>query len=114
MTAERCEVVSAFKKAKLPRRAIPQVDENMEFSTASDTLASEADPSLSVSAEDSGFVFIPLVTLNKAYELLSAENANTPAPGSDTKARIFFSFSKCTTVALMADSCVVKTAFSEY
>ena len=69
MTAERREVVFAFEKAKLPRRAIPQVDKNVGSSTAS-----EADLSLSISA-DSGIVSIPLVTLtsmwNKAYELLS-------------------------------------------
>ena len=92
------EVVSAFEKAKLPRRVIPQVDENVESSTASDTLVSEADPSLSISAEDSGIVSIPLMTLtvmcNKAYELLSAENAITPAPGSDTKARMVLSHSQ--------------------
>ena len=35
MTAERCEVVFAFEKAKLQRRAIPQIDQNVKASTAS-------------------------------------------------------------------------------
>ena len=96
MTAEqRREVVSAFEKAKLPRRAAPQTGENPYSSTASDTLASEAKTSLSIAAEDSGIISIPLVTLsamwNKATELFSTQNAITPAPGNDSKAKMVLS-----------------------
>ena len=53
---------------------------------------------------------------NNAYELLSAENTITPAPGSDTKARMVLFHSKMYhimyAVALMANICVLKTAFS--
>ena len=113
MTAERREVVFAFEKAKLPRRAIPQVDKNVESPTAS-----EADLSLSISA-DSGIVSIPLVILtsmwNKAYELLSTENAITPVPV--TLRQEWFSlvlkmYHTMYAVALMANICVIKTAFS--
>lgn len=96
MTAEqRRELVSTFEKAKLPRRAIPQTDKNVE---SSDTLTSEVEAFLSISAEDSGIISIPLVTLtamwNKASELLSTKNAITPAPGNDTKARMVLSLSQ--------------------
>ena len=50
---------------------------------------------LSVSAEESGINFLPLITLQmmwqKAEKLLNSENAITNAPGSDTKARMVLS-----------------------
>ena len=99
MTAEqRCKVVSAFEKAKLPRRTITRTEENVESSITSNMLSPETEASLSVCAEDSGIVSIPLVTLtamwNKASELLSTENVITPAPGNDTKVRMVLSRSQ--------------------
>ena len=53
---------------------------------------------LSISAEDSGITAIPLVTLNamwaKAFDLLRANNAITPAPGSNRKACMVISYSQ--------------------
>lgn len=50
---------------------------------------------LSIFVEDSGITAIPLVTLNsmwaKAVELLTSENAITPAPGSNRKACMSYS-----------------------
>ena len=99
MTPEqRREVVSNFEKARLPRRAILQIEDCVESPTATSTLSSEAQVSLSISAEDSGIVSIPLVTLtamwNKASELLSTQNAIMPAPGNDFKARMVLSRSQ--------------------
>ena len=99
MTAEqRCEVVSAFEKTKLPRRAITQTEENVESSITSNMLSSKTEASLSICAQDSGIISIPLVTLtvmwNKASEMLSTENAITPAPVNDTKARTVLSRSQ--------------------
>ena len=80
MTPEwRRQVVSNFEKARLPRRAILQID---DCPIATSTLPSEAKVSLYISAEDSGIVSIPPVTLtaiwNKASELLSTQNAIMP------------------------------------
>ena len=53
---------------------------------------------LSISAEDSGITTIPLVTLNaiwaKAFDILRADNAITPAPGSNRKACMVISYSQ--------------------
>ena len=99
MTPEqRREVVTAFENAKLPRNSSYQMEENLE--SAVDTSSFQAETILSVSAEDSGIISIPLVTLsgmwNKASELLSTENAITPAPGCDKKARMVLSHSQGT------------------
>ena len=52
---------------------------------------------LSVSAEDSGVTKLTLTTLQqmweKAEELLSTHNAITPAPGSDSRAKMVMSYS---------------------
>ena len=94
-TEQRRDIVTSFEKAKLPRsppsQSIPSV-------------CGDTDPSskvtLSISAEDSGIVCIPLVTLSgmwdKASELLSKENGITAAPGSDPKARMVLSYSQDT------------------
>ena len=96
MTPEqRCEVVTAFENAKLPRNSSYQMEENLE--SAVDTFSFQAETILSVSAEDSGIISIPLVSMwNKASELLSTENAITPAPGCDKKARMVLSHSQDT------------------
>ena len=99
MTAEqRREVVSAFDKAKLPRIAVQTEENHVESCTTSDLLAFEPEASLSISAEDSGIVSIPLVTLSgmwdKASELLSTKNSITPAPGNDYNARMVVSRSQ--------------------
>lgn len=99
MTPEqRREVVSAFEKANVPKIAVTQTRRSVEYSSDSDTLVPEAEISLSVSAENSGIISIPLVTLcamwNKATELLSTQNAVTPAPGNDSKARMVLSRSQ--------------------
>ena len=61
---------------------------------------------LSISAEDSGITAIPLVTLNamwaKAFDLLRADNAITPVPGSNRKACMVISYSQ---VALYLVQC---------
>ena len=53
---------------------------------------------LSISAEDSGITTIPIVTLNamwgKAIELVTTDNAITPAPGSQKKACMVISYSQ--------------------
>ena len=103
MTAEqRREVVSAFDKAKLPRRAESQTEESSTFEPDhpdnGSTGGCKRPVLLSVSAEDSGIVSIPLVTLNamwhKASELLSDPEAITPAPGYDPTARMVLSATK--------------------
>ena len=57
-----------------------------------------AEPTLSVSAEDSGIMSILLFALSsmwdKASELLLNENGITAAPGSDPKARMVISYSQ--------------------
>jgi len=97
MSAERRrEVVSMFDKAKLPNRAATQETGLERSDSFTGTSTSEA--VLSVSAEDSGIVSIPLVTLtsmwNKASQLLSTTNGITPAPGVDSKARMVISHSQ--------------------
>ena len=97
MSAEqRREVVSMFDKAKLPNRAATQ-ETGLERSD-SFTGMPTSEAVLSVSAEDSGIVSIPLVTLtsmwNKASQLLSTTNGITPAPGVDSKARMVISHSQ--------------------
>ena len=87
-----------LKKPDFQRRAIPRTEENVECSIAYDTLAPEAEVSLSISAEDSRIISISLVTLtamwNKASELLSTQNAITPVPGNDSKAKMDLSRSQ--------------------
>ena len=82
---KRREVVSAFDKPKLSRRAVPQ------SATNTNSCKSEVEVYLLLQKIRS----IPLVTLtamwSKASELLSAQNAITPAPGDDLKARIVIS-----------------------
>ena len=68
MTAEqRREVVSAFDKAKLPRRAESQIGESPTFKPdhpGNGSIGGCNGPvSLSASADDSGITSIPLVTL---------------------------------------------------
>ena len=99
MTADqRRDIVAAFEKAKLPRKALSRTEKTLESDTNTNTPAIETVVTLSVSAEDSGILSVPLVTLtgmwNKASDLLSTENAITPAPGSDTKARMVVSRSQ--------------------
>ena len=61
MTPEqRREVVTAFENTKLPRNCSYQMEENLESTV--DT-SFQAETILSVSAEDSGIISIPLVTL---------------------------------------------------
>lgn len=120
---QRREVASAFEKAKLPRRAVPETENYVKASIASETLASNSEITLSVSAKDSGIVSIPLVTLtamwNKASELLSAQNAITPAPGNNSKARMVLSRSQddilyhiMFAVTLMVSTYVITTVLS--
>ena len=96
-TEQRKDCVSTFEKAKLSRSATQPGEEACVSDPPEATSSKRA---LSVSAEDSGIATIPLVTLNsiwaKASELLSLENGITPAPGSDTKARMVISKSQVT------------------
>lgn len=75
---------------------------------------------LSVFAEESGIISIPLVTLsamwNKASKLLSMENAIAAAPGNDSKSRMVISHSQDTPHHIrshsMGNNCVIVAVLS--
>ena len=98
---QRCNIVEQFDKATLKsRHSLPSTRTVTApvpgTSHALDDMQSTT-TRLSVSAEDSGVTKLTLTTLQqmweKAEELLSTHNAITPAPGSDSRAKMVMSYS---------------------
>ena len=100
--AQRKKIVNDFDSAVISRSgttslALPAVTTAFLATTASPAASST---SLSVSAEDSGILTIPFITLQgmweKAERLLSSHTEITHAPGSDPKARMVLSLTSDT------------------
>ena len=98
---QRCNIVEQFDKATLKSRHSLPFTQTVTAqvpgtSRALDDMQSTT-TRLSVSAEDSGVTKLTLTTLQqmweKAEELLSTHNAITPAPGSDSRAKMVMSYS---------------------
>ena len=91
---QRREVIAQFDKATMKSTRLSP--SSTSVSTA--TLAEEpSENQLSVSAEESGITKLTLTTLQhmwqKAEELMTLDNAITPAPGKDKTAKMVMSYS---------------------
>ena len=103
--AQRKKIVSDFDSAVISKSgttslALTAVTTSLAPTTVSSAASSSSSKSLSVSAEDSGILTIPFITLQgmweKAERLLSTKTEITPAPGSDPKARMVLSLTSDT------------------
>ena len=87
--AQRKKIVADFDSAVISKG---NMTSTVPTSVACDSHPSASKGLLSVSAEDSGILTIPLITLqsmwDKAERLLSSKTEIIPAPGSDPKARM--------------------------
>ncbi len=103
---QRQHVLHNFQKATLPVHAIPSHSLNVPVEI--EESGSARDRVLSVTAENSGITTIPLVTLNgmwsKAEKMLQTDNAITPDPGGNKKAKMVISYSQTTPHYIQAKS----------
>jgi len=104
---QRFNVVDQFDKATLKSRCSLSSQPSSHFPASSqapgtsfaleDTQLDPAQKQLSITAEESSITKLTLTTIQsmweKAEELLSTQNAITPAPGSDSTARMVISYS---------------------